>query len=59
MYPGMCRKIIMSEKNKYNQQLLDKGILIEMGSYGNTLDEVLITARNLGAVLAELMKEGK
>lgn len=56
-YPGLCRGIIQNERAKYNQVVSDKAILIEVGSYGNTLEESIETAKCLGEILAEAMKK--
>lgn len=44
--PGICRAMELS-KNRYNQHLGDRALLIEVGAAGNTLDQALLAAREL------------
>ncbi len=52
LYPGLMKGIIYSEKNRYNQHFSTEAILVEVGSYGNTLEESLETSKLLGEILA-------
>jgi len=51
--PGICRKLTLS-KNRYNQHLGDRALLIEIGAAGNTLDEARIAAQKLGEAIVKL-----
>ncbi|MGI6113183.1 MAG: stage II sporulation protein P [Mahellales bacterium] len=55
MYPGLFSKINIS-RQRYNQHVSDKAILVEIGSELNTMDEALISARYLADVLAEILE---
>lgn len=61
MYPGLTRPIFFCYR-KYNQQMTTGSLLIEFGSHGNTLEEVLYTGQlagdAIGNYLAQL-KDGK
>lgn len=51
-YPGLTRPILFDYRN-YNQPLFGGCVLIEVGSQGNSLDEVLYTGELLGYALAD------
>lgn len=51
--PGICRNMNLS-KNRYNQHLGDRALLIEIGAAGNTLAEAKIAARKLGEAIVKL-----
>jgi len=53
-YPGLFKNLIESEKNKYNQDLSENLLLVELGSYGNTLEEAMQTAEYLADILSGL-----
>ncbi len=55
-YPGLVKEVRLKDGN-FNQNLSPRAILVEVGSDKNTLDEVLLAARCLGEVLAELIQE--
>lgn len=52
-HPGLCRDMALS-KNRYNQHLGDRALLIEIGAAGNTLAEAEIAARALGEAIVKL-----
>lgn len=56
LYPGLSRKIDLREE-RFNQHLLDKALLVEIGSYGNTLDEALNSTKYLARCLVDVIKE--
>ena len=53
--PGVCRDINLS-RNRYNQHLGDRALLIEIGAAGNTLEEAKRSAEVLGEAIAALGK---
>ncbi len=55
-YPGLARPLLLADA-RYNQQLSNGSLLIEVGSNANTHDEALYTAELLGGVLANLLNE--
>jgi len=55
--PGLSRGILVQDY-RYNQHVMERTLLIELGGQGNTLAEVLATVRVLGDVLAQLLAEG-
>lgn len=54
-HPGLCRVLLIRDSN-YNMSLSKGGLLLEIGTCGNTLDEALYTAQLTGRSLAELLK---
>lgn len=52
--PGLCRPVFFCHR-KYNQDLTTGSLLIEMGSHGNTLEEVLYTAQLAGNCIGEYL----
>jgi len=54
LYPGLMRPISLRD-SRYNQQLTEGSILIEMGGNGNTIEEALISARILAEALVILL----
>ena len=61
MFPGFTRPILFDYR-KYNQDLTQGSLLIEVGSQGNTLEEVRfageLTGKALSAVITELAERG-
>jgi stage II sporulation protein P len=57
MYPGLSRGILVRDE-RYNQHLMERTLLLEIGGQENTLDEVFLSVRYLGEVLARLFAEG-
>ncbi len=56
-YPGLMRPMVLAN-GRYNQQLCNGMILIEVGSDVNTLAEACYSADLLGQELATLLKKG-
>ncbi len=54
-YPGFTRPILFDYR-KYNQDLTTGSLLIEVGSHGNTLEQVQYSGELIGASLARLLK---
>lgn len=59
LWPGLARPIAL-RSSRFNQQLANGSILVEVGSHGNTLQESLagarLFARSAGQVLIELQE---
>ena len=55
MYPGFTRPILFDYR-KYNQNLTNGSLLIEVGSQGNTLEEARYAGELTGKVLAETIR---
>lgn len=55
MYPGLFRPLLIRD-SKYNQDLNEGAILTEMGTTGNTHEEVFYAATCLSNVLNEIFK---
>ncbi|OLS35716.1 hypothetical protein BTR22_14765 [Alkalihalophilus pseudofirmus] len=63
-YPGLsrgvlCRKNELGNIENYNQDLLDQSVLIEIGGYQNTFDELNQATEYLAEIVAEFLKEEK
>ncbi len=58
LYPGLCRPLFLTYR-KYNQNLSNASLLLEVGSHGNTLEEALrcgrMTGDAIGTYLASLL----
>ena len=54
--PGICRDLNLS-KNRYNQHLGNRALLVEIGAAGNTLEQAKLAARELGEAIARLCGE--
>ena len=54
-YPGLTRDIDL-RKERFNQHLASKALLLEVGSHGNTMEEALETAKAFAKVFAEVVK---
>jgi stage II sporulation protein P len=52
--PGLCRDLDLRQE-RFNQHMTPASLLVEVGSAGNTMDQVLPAARLLGQTLAELL----
>lgn len=52
MYPGLCTKILIKPRGKYNQHMSDYSALIEMGYNFNDLEEVRESAKLVGEILS-------
>lgn len=57
-YPGLSRGVSYS-KYKYNQDLFDGCVLIEVGSNTNSFQEAVISAKPLAKMLSEYLKTGQ
>ena len=55
MYPGLARPLMFDDR-KYNQQLTNGSILIEMGSDSNTLDEAKYSGQLVGDALVSVLE---
>ena len=55
-YPGLARPLLLADA-RYNQQLTNGSLLIEVGSHANTLEEACYSGELLGGVLAEVLQE--
>ncbi|MCG0274772.1 MAG: stage II sporulation protein P [Thermosediminibacteraceae bacterium] len=56
LYPGITREIDI-RKERFNQHVSKKALLVEIGSHGNTLEESMESARAFARALAEVLKE--
>ena len=54
MYPGLTRPILFDYR-KYNQDLTTGSLLIEVGTHGNTLEQVQYAGELVGKALAETL----
>jgi len=57
-YPGFTRPILFDYRH-YNQDLTNGSLLIEVGSHGNTLDQVQYSGELIGSSLARLLNSIK
>lgn len=55
-YPGLARAVLFDYRC-YNQNLNTGTLLIEVGSHGNSLDEVVYTGELLGNVIANALEK--
>ncbi|MCH5205039.1 MAG: stage II sporulation protein P [Oscillospiraceae bacterium] len=55
-YPELARAVLFDYRC-YNQHLSTGGLLIEVGSHGNSLDEVIYTGELLGNVIADALEK--
>lgn len=53
-YPGLARPLFFAYR-KYNQDLCPAGLLLEVGSHGNTLEEASISGKYVGRALVKLI----
>lgn len=54
-YPGLCRYVIL-RKERFNQQVTNGAMIVEMGATGNTVEEVLETSKYFSELLEEVCK---
>lgn len=54
-YPGLCRYVIL-RKERFNQQVSNGAMIVEMGATGNTIEEVLETSKYFSELLTEVCK---
>lgn len=57
-WQGLTRPVFFCYR-KYNQDLTNGSLLLELGSHGNTLEEVLYTARLAGDAIGAYLEEQK
>ncbi len=55
-YPGLMRPIIL-RKERFNQQVSQGAVIIEIGSNGNTLDEAKTGAKYIANTIAAVIKK--
>ncbi len=58
LYPNLCRPINFRSQ-RFNQQLAPAGIIVEVGTNGNTLDEAILGARYFAVALCDFVKSNK
>lgn len=56
LYPDLARSVLFDYR-EYNQSMRSGILLIEVGSHGNSLDEVTYTGELLGKIIAETVKK--
>lgn len=56
MYPNMMRPLNLRVE-RFNQHMTAGSLIIEVGSNGNTLNEALLAAENIAAVISAVVKE--
>ncbi len=56
LYPDLCRPINF-RKQRFNQHLAPGGIIVEVGTNANTLDEAILGARCFAVSLADFIKK--
>jgi len=54
-YPGLCRYVSL-RKERFNQQVSNGALIVEMGATGNTMDEVLRATKLFSEVLLEVIE---
>ncbi len=57
-YPGLMKPVMFSHR-KYNMDITEYSLLIEVGTDANTLEEAAYSGRLLGDVLADFIKENQ
>lgn len=57
LYPGLTRKMYITNNILYNQDVSNKAVIIELGAEVNTLEEVLISAKMVGRTIGQILKE--
>lgn len=58
LYPDLCRPINFRSQ-RFNQQLAPGGIIVEVGTNANTLDEAILGARCFSISLADFIQKRK
>ena len=58
LYPDLCRPLNFRSQ-RFNQQLAPAGIIVEVGTNGNTLDEAILGARCFAVALCDFIVIGK
>lgn len=57
-YPDLARALLFDYRN-YNQHLSTGALLIEVGSHGNSIDEVIYTGELLGNIIADALAKAE
>lgn len=57
MYPGLSRGIRIRNDGRFNQHVHEHALLLEIGAYESTEDEVMESARMLGDILAAVLEK--
>jgi len=57
LYPGLSLGVQVKPYSEYNQHVLEKAILIELGSNYNTLEEAIATTKYLAKAISEVIKQ--
>lgn len=57
MYPSLMRPIDL-RKERFNEQLTQGSIIIEVGANGNTLEEAIKGGELIAEIISEVLKEG-
>ncbi len=57
MYPGLSRGILIRNDGRFNQHVHEHALLLEIGSYESLEDEVILSARMLGDVIASVLEK--
>ena len=55
LYPGLCRGVDLRDDARWNQQVSDRAIILEIGSNLNSVSEALVTARLLARPIASIL----
>ncbi len=58
LYPNLCRPINFRSQ-RFNQQLAPAGVIVEVGTNGNTLDEAILGARYFAVALSDFIDSNK
>ncbi|MBQ7668907.1 MAG: stage II sporulation protein P [Clostridia bacterium] len=53
-YPGLCRYIIL-RKERFNQQVTNGAMIVEMGATGNTIPEVINASKYFAEILNDVV----
>lgn len=56
IYPGISRGIDL-RRERFNQHLSNKAVLVEIGSHGNTMEESIRSAKLFANILADLISK--
>lgn len=57
LYPGLSLGVDVKPYSEYNQHLLEKSILIELGSNYNTLEEAIASTKYLAKAISAVIKQ--
>lgn len=56
LYPGLSKGIRVKENSIYHQDISNKGLLIEIGSECNTMEESMVSAKMVARSIGQLLK---